>query len=108
MRLVKCTGLGAVAVFLGLATAAPAKDGKDDALLGDWEIVGMVYKGEAQNFDEPIAGTVKIEPGKLWLRYPSFVFGPAEHLITLRPSASPREMDMRLPARDHVWRGIYE
>jgi uncharacterized protein (TIGR03067 family) len=86
---------------------AQAQEDKDDALVGEWDIVGMVYKGKVQDFDGPTGGTIKIGDGKLCTQHPYFN-GPVERGMTLRPSKSPREIDLRHPEGDQVWLGIYE
>jgi uncharacterized protein (TIGR03067 family) len=103
-----CIGLMVASVHLGLASTARGQEATDDALLGDWDIVGMVYRGKVQDFGGPTGGTVKIGDGKLWLQYPSFAGGPDEKRITVRPSKKPHEIDLFIAGDKRVWPGIYE
>jgi uncharacterized protein (TIGR03067 family) len=102
------------ALAVSLTPIAPGRGEEPPASLdGQWEIVGMVYKGMAQKFDGPNGGTVAIKGRELVINYPSGDGEGALREITLRPSKEPKEIDLRfpevknlLPAALHL--GIYK
>ena len=106
---------GLILVFAVSLTPVAPGHGEEppDTLDGQWEIVGMVYKGEAQKFDGPNGGTMAIKGRELVKKYPSWDGEGVRTEITLRPSKEPKEIDLRfpevkdlLPATQHL--GIYK
>ncbi|WP_157369923.1 hypothetical protein [Zavarzinella formosa] len=107
MRAIAGVKLLAVAGCLCLTAGVRADDGKDDTLRGKWNIVGMVYRGQVQDFGGPTGGTMTITDGKLQLKYLSYDT-PSEWAIAIQPSVIPRRIDVRLPHDDERRLGIYE
>ena len=73
---------------------------------GEWEMVRMVYKGVVQDPARVRGSTIKIEKGKLLLRYKDWN-SPLEFRVEVRPEKEPKEIDLFLP-NGALTRGIYE
>jgi uncharacterized protein (TIGR03067 family) len=63
-----------------------------DDLTGEWEMVGMVYRGTVQDPAEIKGGTIRIEKGKLFLRYKEWK-KPVERTFDVRPETGTGEID---------------
>jgi uncharacterized protein (TIGR03067 family) len=99
----------AVAIPHSAELRGSEKKPADDPLDGEWEIVGMVYKGKVQKFSGPNCGTIKIEGRKLVFKFVNGSAEGVEHEIVLRPAKEPKEIDLRMVGgKDDSARGIYE
>ena len=89
---------------VGLTLPAAAEDGIDKELIGEWEIVEMVFRGKVQDFGGRFPGKMKFERDRYFRAdgNDKYEFGNA---IVVRPDKKPREIDIR--ASDQL-KGIYE
>jgi uncharacterized protein (TIGR03067 family) len=76
-----------------------------DALDGEWQIIGMVYKGKIQQTKDNNFGTMQIA-GSTLRRLPPNKSGWQEYEITLRPEKEPKEINFRFDGSE--MRGIYK
>jgi hypothetical protein len=90
IRILTLASLASAVAFASVVLADPA-DRKED-LYGDWDLVGMVYRGVVQDPADLKGGTIRIEKGKLFLRYKEFP-QPVELGFEIRPGAGTGEVD---------------
>lgn len=99
---------GALLSLAIVSTAAPGRGEEPPLSLdGEWEIVGMVYKGAVQKFGRPTGGTMTIRGRELVLKYGPDGAG-AQVEITLRAGKGPKEIDYQFRGTETPHLGIFE
>jgi uncharacterized protein (TIGR03067 family) len=96
--------IGVALIFApAIATAGP-RDREED-LYGEWDLIGMVLRGVVWDQAGVKGGTIRIEKGKLFLRYKEFDKA-VEYSFDVRPGEGAGEVDLTTKSGQH--RGRYE